>query len=233
MILNKRLFDIAIATGLLIPAVPLVFLAALGIKLSSAGPVIFRADRVGRNGLPFSMLKLRTMHLRSQKGAAITAAQDTRVFGFGRLLRCLKIDELPQLWNIVKGDMSLVGPRPEDSSIVKNHYTDWMRETLDVRPGLTSPGALFGYVHGGAYIDEDDPEGSYIRSLMPVKLAVEKVYLERQSLVGDVLILWRTAVTVAMLAVGSSRLPAVPELKEAERFVDRGLIKCSPNAPIY
>lgn len=181
----KRLFDIGLAAAALIALAPILVVAALGIKLTSPGPVLYVAKRAGLGGQPFAMLKLRTMHLDSDKQSAITAPGDKRIFAFGMLLRRLKIDELPQFWNILIGDLSLVGPRPEDPKIVDRDYTDWMRETLMVAPGVTSPGAVYGYVFGEALLDDTDPEGSYARNLLPPKLALERAYMQRASFIGD------------------------------------------------
>lgn len=181
----KRGFDIALAVLALVLTSPVLAMAAIGIKLTSPGPILYRAKRAGLHGAPFEMLKFRSMHVGSDRSSAITAPGDRRVFGFGALLRKLKIDELPQFWNILTGDISVVGPRPEDPAIVARDYTDWMRETLDVRPGITGPGSVYGYIYGDALLDPADPEGSYARALLPPKLALERAYLDRASLRGD------------------------------------------------
>src|SRR2546422_763278 len=137
----KRLIEVVLAALAAIVAAPLVALAAVGIRLSSAGPVLYRAERVGRDRRPFIMFKLRTMHLRRRSDSSrITGARDPRVFPFGAWLRAVKVDELPQLWNVLRGEMALVGPRPEDPAIVARHYDALGRETLTVRPGLPRPG---------------------------------------------------------------------------------------------
>ncbi|MFM7056131.1 MAG: sugar transferase, partial [Planctomycetota bacterium] len=189
--------------------------AALGIRLSSSGPALYRARRIGCGGREFVMFKFRTMHVAARPGSAITAASDSRVFPLGRVLRALKIDELPQLWNVVRGDMSLVGPRPEDPRIVRQHFGPLALETLTVRPGLASPGSLFNYTHGNALIDEQDPEGTYIRDLLPVKLALELVSVRRQSFPGDLLIILRTAVSIAWIGLGRKVFPEPPEMADA------------------
>ena len=147
---RTRLVDRLLALVGLIGTAPVSLVAALGIKLCDPGPVLYRAARSGLGGVPFTMYKFRTMKVVSpgQEGARITGARDTRVFPWGRLLRRLKIDELPQLMNVVTGDMAIVGPRPEDPTIVGRDYAPWMHETLTVLPGLTSPGTL------GYYADE-------------------------------------------------------------------------------
>lgn len=181
----KRLFDTTFALAVLAVTSPLLLVAAIGIKLTSPGPVFYRARRVGRGGTSFFMLKLRTMHSGSDRQGAITAPGDCRVFSLGQLLRKLKIDELPQFWNILTGDLSIVGPRPEDPRIIARDYTDWMRETLEVRPGITGPGSVYGYIYGDALLDPVDPEGSYAQALLPPKLALERAYMERSTLLRD------------------------------------------------
>lgn len=199
---SKRLFDILVASTALLVLLPVLILAAIGIKATSPGPVFYKAKRAGKGGEPFSMLKFRSMHVDSDKQSAITSPGDKRIFGFGLLLRKLKIDELPQFWNIVMGDMSLVGPRPEDPKIVDRDYTDWMRDTLLVAPGVTSPGAIYGYLFGDALLDDTDPEVSYARNLLPPKLALERAYLERADFFSDLGYMLLTAWAIVMHIMG-------------------------------
>lgn len=183
--MTKRLFDIAVAALAFFVAVPFIAVAAIGISLTSPGPIFYRARRAGRNGAQFTMYKLRTMHVDKNETSPITSPADNRIFPFGNMLRTLKIDELPQFWNILNGNMSLVGPRPESPDIVKRHYTDWMHETLRVRPGVTSPGAIYNYLMADTLLDDNDPEGSYALNLLPPKLALERAYLERANFLSD------------------------------------------------
>src|SRR5437763_3900118 len=155
----KRLFDMLVSAAALAVLSPVILLAAVGVRLSSRGPAFYRARRAGRGGVPFTMLKLRTMHVdQGPAPSAITGVKDPRVFPFGALLRRLKIDELPQFWDVLRGQMSLVGPRPEDPRIVRDHYAAEHYETLRVRPGLTSPSSLYGYTHGDPFLAGEDPE---------------------------------------------------------------------------
>lgn len=218
----KRLFDILVAAGALIVLSPVLIAAAIGIRATSPGPIFYKARRAGRGGDPFEMLKFRTMHVGADRQSAITAATDRRVFGFGGLLRRLKIDELPQFWNILIGDMSLVGPRPEDPRIVARDYTGWMKETLLVLPGVTSPGAVYGYVFGEALLDDDDPEGSYARRLLPPKLALERAYLERAGFLGDLGYILLTALAILAHVAGREvRLPRA-DIAAARRWAPQG-----------
>src|SRR6184192_2762030 len=138
----KRLLDVVLSGVGLALVAPVLAIAALGIRLASPGPVLYRARRVGRAGAPFTMYKLRTMHQRRPgRASRITGQDDPRVFPLGRLLRRTKIDELPQLFNVLRGDMSVVGPRPEVPKYVELFKTDYA-VILSVRPGITDYAAI-------------------------------------------------------------------------------------------
>jgi lipopolysaccharide/colanic/teichoic acid biosynthesis glycosyltransferase len=218
--MTKRLFDIALAGTLLLATSPLLLLAAIGIKLSSRGPVIYRAQRVGRGGKTFTMFKLRTMTVSADRGSPISAPSDSRVFLLGKLLRSASVDELPQFVNILLGDMSFVGPRPEAPSIVREHYTPWMHETLAVRPGLTSPGALYYYTHGYRLHDSSDPEHSYVSQLLGPKLALDRTYIEEAGVAKDLALIGRTVMVIAQRAIGRRVFPLPPETPRARRWSD-------------
>lgn len=218
----KRAVDIVVALCALVVLSPFLAFALLGIKIASPGPAFYRAKRVGRGGQTFEMLKLRTMHLGADGASAITAPGDKRIFRFGSILRKIKLDELPQFWNVLKGEMSLVGPRPEDPKIVNRDYTVWMMETLRVRPGVTGPGSVYGYMFGDALLDESDPEGSYARKLLPPKLALERAYLDRASASGDIVYVLLTAWAILAHILGSTvRLPEA-DLAAARRWAPDG-----------
>lgn len=212
----KRLFDVALALSGLIAAAPLLLAAALGIWLTSPGRVLFRTRRIGKDGRPFVLLKLRTMHTSSgQRIGPITSANDPRVFGFGKLLRVLKIDELPQLVNVLRGDMSLVGPRPEDPDIVQRFYTDRQKQTLSVRPGLVGIGSLFNYTHGEQLLTGPDAQLAYVQNVLPAKLALEQVYLQRASLVYDIRLILRALAVILLTALGKRHFRFPPEWGDA------------------
>jgi lipopolysaccharide/colanic/teichoic acid biosynthesis glycosyltransferase len=165
------------------------------VKLNSGGPAFYRGPRVGRDGKVFQIYKLRTMQVGADgKGPAVTSAGDQRVTVVGRVLRRTKADELPQLLNVLKGDMSLVGPRPEHPEYVK-HYPPDQRDSLKVRPGMTGPSAL-------AFIDEEkmlegaDPEATYLERIMPRKLELDREYVRTASFGGDLRILLKTGALV-------------------------------------
>lgn len=182
----------------LIAGSPVLAGAAIVIKKSDPGPVLYRAARAGIGGRPFVMYKLRTMRQRTDSLGSITAAGDSRIFPAGRMLRKLKIDELPQLANVVSGEMALVGPRPEAVDIVNDHYRPWMMETLSVPPGITGPGSLH-------YIEQEgelptDPSAAlrvYVETLLPRKLAYELVYVRSRSVRYELQLIGRTLLGVA------------------------------------
>ncbi len=215
----KRPFDLVTAAVGLMVASPILLVASAGIALSSRGPILYRCRRVGRGGRLFTMLKLRTMHVDDAAGPRITGARDPRVFGFGALLRKLKIDELPQLINVLKGDMSIVGPRPEDPAFVAHHYAPEHRETLNVLPGLASPGSIYSSTHGDRILSGDDPEGRYVELLLPLKLALDRVYVRRASFRYDMAIIGRTLGVIAANLVGWRRFANPPEITAAWRLL--------------
>lgn len=213
----KRLFDIICAAGALIVTAPVIALAMLGIALTNPGPVLYRATRVGRGARPFTMYKLRTMRVDGGSSRSrITACDDPRVFPFGRFLRATKIDELPQLVNILRGEMSVIGPRPENPDLVAAHYGPEHHATLAIRPGLSSPGSLYHDTHGTRFLADRDTEAAYVEHLLPIKLALDLVYVERASVWYDIRLICRTLVVITGKLVGRQRYPDPPELKAAQ-----------------
>lgn len=171
---------------------PLLGGIAAAIRLDSPGPVIYRATRSGRGGDLFTMFKFRTMQTRQGASATrITTHGDRRITRIGRLLRSARLDELPQLWNVLKGDMSLVGPRPEDPQYVEL-YGPADRAVLAARPGITSLAALL-YRDEDQLLVGDGWERVYVEQVMPAKLAIDRAYVERQSFWLDLKILAATA----------------------------------------
>lgn len=212
----KRLVDIAISSLAILFLIPLFIVVAVGIRLSSKGPIFYRAPRVGLNGKLFILYKFRTMDpARSMFTSVITAKHDPRIFPFGQLLRLCKIDELPQLFNLLRGEMSIVGPRPEDPDIVQRYYTTFHFETLNVLPGLTSPGALYHYTHGENLLDSDSPEKLYVEQLLPIKLALDTVYVRKASATYNLSIILRTLRLILAMTFGKRNFPDPPEMREA------------------
>ena len=206
----RRGLDICLAVVAIVCLAPLMLLAAVGIWWSSPGPVLYRAQRVGRGGSPFTMFKLRTMHCRAVAGSSITAANDPRVFRVGKLLRAFKIDELPQLLNVLRGDMSIVGPRPEAIDIVEKYYTERDRQSLQVRPGLTSPGSICYYTHGEQLLADGEAEDYYAERLLPVKMEMDLQYLATASVLTDIAVIFKTAVVLAQKASGRKVFADLP-----------------------
>lgn len=194
--MGKRGFDLAASGFALVLLAPVLLLIALLVAVGSPGGALFRQVRVGRNGREFRILKFRTMRPGSEAQGQITVgSRDPRITRIGHLLRRTKLDELPQLWNVLVGEMSIVGPRPEVPRYVAL-YTPEQREVLRVRPGLTGLASL-------AYIDENevlgratDPQRAYIEEVMPAKLVLDLRYLQEQSLALDLRIIARTALRI-------------------------------------
>lgn len=188
----KRAFDILVSFIALVVLLPLLLLLALGVALSSPGGAFFRQTRVGKEGHTFQLLKFRSMRPGSEAQGQITVGgRDPRITGIGQFLRKTKLDELPQLWNVLIGDMSIVGPRPEVPKYVAL-YTPEQRRVLSVRPGITGMASI-------AYINENevlgrsaDPERTYIEEVMPAKLTLDLQYVNKAGVLTDLGIIGRT-----------------------------------------
>jgi lipopolysaccharide/colanic/teichoic acid biosynthesis glycosyltransferase len=204
----KRIFDVLISgLGLLLLA-PLLAVIALLIRLDSPGPVLFRQTRVGHHGRPFAILKFRTMVDGAYRaGARLTAPGDPRVTRVGSVLRWLKLDELPQLFNVVRGEMSLIGPRPEDPHFV-GLYTAEQRQVLSVRPGIVGPSQIEGRNEVESYPEGvTDLEAYYVRHILPVKLERDLEYVRHASLRDDMSLLFRGLWVTVAGAFESGPLP--------------------------
>ena len=193
----KRAFDLMAAAAGLVLLAPLLAVVAAAVRRSSPGPVLFRQERVGRGGRTFMLLKFRTMRVAAEaEQGRFEAGGSPRVTPLGRLLRRTKLDELPQLWNVLKGDVSLVGPRPEVRQWVAVYPERWAR-VLTVRPGITDPASIL-------YRDEEEllarwpnPEGAYRDTVLPHKLALYEEYVRTRCFRNDLRILFRTLWVVA------------------------------------
>jgi len=191
----KRVLDLFVsALGLLLLS-PLMLILGIWIKLDSRGPVFYRGERMVKDGRPFRMYKFRTMVVEADRvGPAITYRDDPRITNLGRFLRGTKLDELPQLINVLKGEMSLVGPRPEDPAFVA-HYDAEQREVLRVKPGITGPTQL-AYRDEASMLEGTSADEDYLTRIMPEKLELDLHYLQNRSLALDIKILWQTARTL-------------------------------------
>lgn len=204
---GKRTLDILSATAGLILLSPLFGLVACCIKLTSRGPVFYRQVRIGQEGRPFQILKFRSMVTQtSEMDLRITVAGDPRVTAIGRILRRYKVDELPQLWNVFRGNMSLVGPRPEVPVYVAG-YTPEQRMVLFARPGITDPASL-AYRHEEEILaDQGDPEQFYRTQILPDKLARNIAYLQQITLRNDIRIILKTGSSSFLLSGKTQALP--------------------------
>ncbi|PVE17126.1 glycosyl transferase [Clostridium perfringens] len=189
----KRTFDLFFSLIGIIITIPILILVSIMIKLTSKGPIIFKQERVGKNKKIFYIYKFRTMTDCDDKASdrQVTVINDQRITRIGRILRKYKIDELPQLYNVLKGDMSFVGPRPEVKKYVK-FYEEEYDEILKIKPGITDLASI-------EYIDENtiiskysDPEKVYIEEVLPKKLMLNKRYIEEMSIKNDIILILKT-----------------------------------------
>jgi lipopolysaccharide/colanic/teichoic acid biosynthesis glycosyltransferase len=189
----KRILDLVFALGGLVLLSPVMVVLAIAIKLDSPGPVFYRQERVGRGGRPFRIHKFRTMlHRPAAAGLQITVGNDARITRVGRWIRSRRLDELPQLVDVLKGDMSIVGPRPEVPRYVALYPPELREKLLSLRPGLTDPGALAFRDEARLLAAAADPEREYVEVVMPQKLVHAMAYAEQASTWSDLRVIVRT-----------------------------------------
>lgn len=192
----KRLLDVSASAVGLVLLSPVFAAAALAIRLDSPGPVFYRQERIGRHGRPFRIIKFRSMtHGMDRDSNHVTVAGDPRITRVGMFLRKSKIDEFPQLVNVLLGQMSLVGPRPEVAMFV-DKYDERQRGVLAVLPGITSTASIAFRDEEDQLSISDDPEATYLHEIMPQKLDMNLVYMERENMLRDVGVILRTLATV-------------------------------------
>lgn len=192
----KRVFDIFASGFLLLILSPVLIACAIAIQIESGTPILYRQERVGKDQRTFRIRKFRTM--RPGVGAVLTSGHDPRITRVGRFLRSTKIDELPQLLDVLQGRMSLVGPRPEVPQYVA-YWPDSARETvLSVRPGITDPASIAFRRESEILAQAEDVHAYYISEVLPRKLVLYEEYVRNQSLLGDLKILWQTFITVVV-----------------------------------
>ena len=195
----KRLFDFIVVSIVLTLLTPLMGMIALLIKASSPGPIFFRQDRVGLKEKRFKVLKFRSMVERAEEiGTSVTTQNDPRITPVGRVLRRTKLDELPQLINVFKGDMSFVGPRPDVPEIVEK-YNPEMRRIFKIRPGITSVATLHLKNEEGILVQVDDPDTFYEEVLVPLKVKLAMEHVDKNSFTFDLKVLFQT---IWMLTLG-------------------------------
>lgn len=199
----KRTFDI-LFSGILLIVTAITFpFVALGIKLSSPGPVFYVSTRIGKNGVPFKFFKYRSMHVDDGSSKGIIAEQK-RIFTVGKIMRRTKIDELPQALNVLKGDLSVVGPRPMLTTNVTKMYGGRYLPVMSVKPGLTSYASLFDYTHGDALVEDRE---RYRNEIVPIKREMELYYVQHRSLLTDIEIIFRTAIIIISVFLGKKEFP--------------------------
>ncbi len=188
----KRLFDFSASLLALICLLPLFLLLSLLVALSGKGGVFFKQKRIGKNQVPFQLLKFRSMRPDAEKSGQLTVGdRDPRITPIGLFLRKSKLDELPQLINVLKGDMSIVGPRPEVERYVQ-HYPEKYLKVLSVRPGITDPASIAFIEESELLAKAADPERAYIEEILPEKLALQLAYVEEQNAGKDLRIILKT-----------------------------------------
>lgn len=190
-VMSKRIFDIVISFAGLLILFPFILIIALLIKIDSKGPVFFKQVRVTKDAREFKIFKYRTMRVGSDKYSQITVGKDNRITKVGAFLRKYKLDEIPQLINVLIGDMSLVGPRPEVPKYVAL-YTDEQKEILKVRAGITDYASIEFSDENDLLASEEEPEKAYIEKIMPKKIELNKKYLSEISILTDIKIILLT-----------------------------------------
>ncbi|MBL3601016.1 MAG: sugar transferase [gamma proteobacterium endosymbiont of Lamellibrachia anaximandri] len=189
----KRLFDLLLTLPGLLLLLPLMAVIALWVRLDSPGPVLFRQQRVGRDGVSFALLKFRSMRVDAEKlGPKVTVGADPRITRSGQFLRKSKLDELPQLFNVVMGQMSLVGPRPEVPEYVAHYPAEIHDKVFSVPPGITDLASIEFRNENAMLEGADDPVATYLNEIMPIKLDYYVSYVEQRSLWLDLQIIFRT-----------------------------------------
>ena len=191
----KRIIDLSLSVISLLITLPFYPLIALAIKIDSKGPIFYVQSRVGLKGKKFNVIKFRTMSTTPSFASAITVKNDPRITKSGKLLRRYKIDEWPTILNVIKSEMSFVGPRPESPKYVEL-YSEQQKKVLEVKPGITDPATISFNNESELMIDTNGSEGIYIKEIMPRKLAINLKYIENQSLTADVKIIFQTILLI-------------------------------------
>ncbi len=188
----KRAFDLIIAIVVLIVFLPLFLIVGILIMIESKGGIFFKQERIGKDLIPFNILKFRTMYVNAEaKGKLTVGSKDSRITKIGFWIRKYKIDELPQFINVAKGEMSIVGPRPEVSKYV-NLYSNIQKKVLSIKPGITDYASLKYFEENKLLGKSLNPEETYVKEIMPEKLKINLEYLEKNSFKNDLIIIWKT-----------------------------------------
>lgn len=192
----KRIFDILFSSIILLCFLPVGLIISLLIVLTSPGGVFYRQERIGKSGIPFLIMKFRSMRTDSDaKGKLTVGMRDPRITSIGYFIRKYKLDEFPQFINVLKGDMSVVGPRPEVQEYV-NLYNDDQRKVLYVKPGITDYASLYYFKENELLAQSINPQKTYIEEIMPAKLKLNEKYLENPTIFHDLKIIFKTFVKI-------------------------------------
>ena len=190
----KRGFDIVVSGAALVLLLPLMIVLAILVRLDSPGPSLFRQTRVGKSFCEFQLLKFRSMR-NGNCGTEVTFGQDARITRVGTFLRTFKLDELPQLWNVFRGDMSLVGPRPEVPMFVERFRPDY-EEILSIRPGITDPASIRYRSEAEILGNYQDPMNYYTNVILPNKIEISRLYVRSASFGKDVSLIFQTIAVI-------------------------------------
>lgn len=189
--LSKRIFDVVSSVIVLLFLSPVILLVSLLIKLDSKGPIFYISERIGHNENKFNLIKFRTMKIASDHLTITVGDRDSRITKIGYFLRKTKLDEIPQLLNVLKGEMSIVGPRP-DVEKYKSFYKNCFNKYFEMKPGITSYSSMFFRNESELYINVDDPEKVYIENTIPQKVKLDRQYYSKMGLVEDLKIIFKT-----------------------------------------
>ena len=229
----KRGFDL-IASGLaLLLLSPLILTSAIAVRLTSTGPVFFKQTRVGKSRREFRLIKFRTMRMNAEtSGPSVTARGDTRITPVGRFLRRTKLDELPELWNVLIGDLSLVGPRPEVPRYAATYLPEWER-IFSIRPGITDPATLQFRDEEAVLEAAQDSEAAYVNVVIPMKVKLALDYVDNWTIRLDLklLILTVWAITLGRVLARPDRRMAEEAILAVRKFEETGKLKSSLTAP--
>lgn len=212
----KRTFDVLFSLILLIIVVITFPFIALGIKISSPGPIFYVSTRIGKNGVPFKFYKYRSMHIDDGRTKGIVAEQK-RVFTFGKVLRRTKLDEFPQAFNVFRGDLSVVGPRPMLTTNASKVYGGRYSLVQTVKPGLTSYASIFDYTHGDACVSDRE---RYNNEILPIKRELELYYVQYAGVLTDLRIILRTAIVIISVVFGKKVFPYPKEYYVAKKALE-------------
>ena len=214
----KRVFDIIVSFCGIIILFPLIIIVSILIKITSKGPVLFKQVRVTKNGKLFKIYKFRTMRENSEGNKQITVGKDNRITGIGHILRKTKLDELPQLFNVLKGEMSLVGPRPEVPKYVEL-YTDEQIEILKVPAGITDYASIYFSNESELLGEVENPEEFYIKKIMPYKIELNLYYVETRSFWNDIYLIIATFLKI-INKVDNSSIVKDKELLDKKKEIE-------------